>query len=965
MQRADFVLYQALGCGDFAWHQICSGLLPVFASKSKTIIREPFMPIKPSQSKSTAIAISSDRASRQTTRQTNRCASLLRTMLIVIAIFASLLLGQHFGQRADAAINDFNVDAKSDLVFSNNNGQVDLWLMNGLTAASKTTLLNAPGWSITHIADFDGDGKADILWRNENGAVNLWLMNGTQVSSAIGILGPDANWRVTHVGDFNGDGKADILWRNTDGSVTMWMMNGGVVASAVGLLGADANWSVTHAADFNADGKADLLWRHTNGAVTQWIMNGGIVAGAKAFLGPDDNWSVSHTSDFNGDGKADLLWRHTNGAVNMWLINGAVVVSSAAILGATPDWSVSHVADFNGDGKADLLWRNTNGAVTMWIMNGTVSTSASGVLGSDPYWRVIQTPDLNGDGKADLLWRHVNGAMTAWLMNGGTITSNAMIADAGGWTASIDPVPSAVAQAKNNASRFLAQATFGPRTADVNALIASGIDVWFAQQFAAAPRSHLTYIEEAKARRIAASTDGKGDFQDTDSYQAIWQQWLWGPDQLRARMAFALSEIMVISNTAPDIYPEAMSSYMDTLNKYAFSTYRELLEAVALQPAMGYYLNMMGSEKEDTIRNIRPNENFAREVLQLFSVGLYQLNSDGTRKLDGAGKTIATYDEDVVKGFAQAFSGWNFAGNDTTKPDSFDNPKEDWRTPLLAWPSKHSTGTKKLLNGVTLAAGQSPQADMKAALDNIANHPNVAPFISRQLIQRFVTSNPSPAYIARVAGVFENNGRGVRGDLASVIKVILIDPEARSAATSANGGKQREPVIRFANILRALDGKSKNGLNGIDYLDSADNALGQSPLLAPSVFNFFSPNYTRPGKLAAAGMVAPEFQITNEIQTIGTANFFYNLVRDGGYGYGDNRIELDFTDAKAVANDPVKLVDYLEAKFTYGQLSPAMRQVMTQSVAEMPYDTSDWSKTLRIRTALTLLALSSDFVIQK
>jgi uncharacterized protein (DUF1800 family) len=923
------------------------------------------MSIQPSQLAPTAVAISSDHTLRQQRVISSAFISRLHTLFIALAIFASLLAGQNFGQSANAAINDFNTDAKSDLIFTNNSGQVDLWLMNGLAITSRTTLLNTPGWSVSQIADFNGDGKADILWRNESGAVTIWLMDGAAVTSAVGILGPDANWRVTHVGDFNGDGKADILWRNTDGSVTMWLMNGATMTSAIGVLGADVNWSVTHVGDFSGDGKADLLWRNNNGAVTMWTMNGGAITSSKGLIGADANWSVSHVADFDGDKKTDLLWKNTNGAVTMWLMNGTAVTSAVGLLGATAEWSVSHVADFTADGKADLLWRKTNGAVTMWTMNGTAIAGTKGLLGADPYWRVIQTPDLNGDGKSDLVWRHFDGSMTVWLMDGGTTTTNASISGPGGWTVAIDPVPSAAVQAKNNASRFLAQATFGPRGADVNALMASGYDAWFAQQFAMQARAHLTYLEEAKARRLAVSTDGKAYYNDEDSYQAIWQQWLWGPDQLRARMAFALSEIMVISNTAPDIYPEAMSSYMDTLNRFAFTTYRQLLEAVTVEPAMGYYLNMMGSEKEDAARNIRPNENFAREVLQLFSVGLYQLNPDGTRKLDSAGKPIPTYDEDTVKGFAQAFSGWNFGGNDTTKSSTFDNPKENWRIRLEAWPSKHSTGTKKLLNGEVLAAGQSPQLDIALALNNIANHPNVGPFIGRQLIQRFVTSNPSPAYISRITAVFNDNGRGVRGDLAAVIKAILMDPEARIAPTTANGGKQREPVIRFANILRALDGKSKNGLNGIDYLDSADNALGQSPLLAPSVFNFFSPNYTRPGKLAAAGMVAPEFQITNEIQTIGTANFFYNLVRDGGYGYGDSRIELDFTEAKAVASDPVKLVDYLEAKFTYGQLSPAMRQVMTQSVAEMPYDTSDWSKTLRIRTALTLLALSSDFVIQK
>ena len=896
--------------------------------------------------------------------QSRSRARLLFLFLMLLAMLASLIQGQNFGQGAHAAINDFNTDQKSDLLFTNNSGQVDLWLMNGVTATSKTTLLNTPGWSVSHIADFNGDGKADILWRNENGAVTLWLMDGSKVISSNSLLSAGTSWRVTHVDDFNGDGKADILWRNTDGSVTMWLMNGAVPSPGIALLGPTSDWNVTHTADFNGDGKADLLWRHNNGAVTMWLMNGAAAPSGVDLLGPTSDWSVTNTADFNGDGKADLLWRNINGAVTMWLMNGVTAPSGIALLGPSTEWSVTNTADFNGDGKADLLWRNTNGAVTMWLMNGAATPSGVDLLGVNSGWSVIHTADFNGDGKADLVWRDTDGRITIWLMSERGFASGALILGSSNLVVVPSPQENAVSPT-NNAARFLTQATFGPRTAEVSALIASGYDAWFAQQFAMQARPHLTYLEEAKARHIAGSTDGKGNYQDEDSYQAIWQQWLWGPDQLRARMSFALSEIMVISNTAPDIYPEAMSSYMDTLNKYAFTTYRQLLEAVALQPAMGYYLNMMGSEKEDPANNIRPNENFAREVLQLFSVGLYQLNPDGTRKLDGTGKPLATYDEDTVKGFAQAFSGWNFAGNDTTKPDVFYNPKEDWRSPLEAWPSKHSTGTKKLLGGVILPAGQSPQADIKLALDNIANHPNVGPFVGRELIQRFVTSNPSPAYIARISAVFDNNGSGVRGDLAAVIKAILMDSEARTVSANVTAGKQREPVIRFANILRALDGKSKNGINNIDYLDSADNALGQSPLLAPSVFNFFSPNYTRPGKLAQAGMVAPEFQITNEIQTIGTANFFYNLVSDGGYGYGDSRVELDLAGANAVAGDAVKLVDYFEARFTYGKLSPAMRQVITQSVAEMPFDNSDWAKTLRVRTALTLFALSPDFVIQK
>jgi endo-chitodextinase len=533
-----------------------------------------------------------------------------------------------------------------------------------------------------------------------------------------------------------------------------------------------------------------------------------------------------------------------------------------------------------------------------------------------------------------------------------------------------------VAVPSKDAARLLTQATFGANALEMKRVGQMGISAWIDDQMLRPPASHMQYVNEASLRR--GGTPAKPKYTEEDSYEAIWQQWLWGPDQLRARMAFALSEIMVISNTAPDMYADAMSSYMDILNKYAFGNYRDLLEAVTLSPAMGYYLNMMGSEKEDTKNNKKPNENYARESLQLFSVGLYLLNPDGTRKIGNDGKPINTYDEETVRGFADAFTGWNFAGNDTTKPSAFSRPKENWIDGLKAWPTKHSTGTKKLLNGTVLPAGQTAEMDMKMALDNMANHPNVGPFIGKQLIQRFVTSNPSPAYVARVSAVFDNNGSGARGDLGATLKAILTDDEARltthaTQAAQANNpkwGKQREPVIRFANVLRAFDATSKNGRNKIHYLDSSDDALGQSPLLAPSVFNFFSPTYTRPGKLAQAGIVAPEFQITNEIQTIGTANFFYNVVRNEGYGSGDTKVKLDLSNAKAIANDATKLVDYLAGLFSHGELTPTTRQLLLETVNALPIKGNNGAgstneRTARVRAALTLILLAPDFVIQQ
>ncbi|MBX9793174.1 MAG: DUF1800 domain-containing protein, partial [Burkholderiaceae bacterium] len=434
--------------------------------------------------------------------------------------------------------------------------------------------------------------------------------------------------------------------------------------------------------------------------------------------------------------------------------------------------------------------------------------------------------------------------------------------------------PSAV-----DAARLLTQATFGIASLnEIETLRNDGYERWLWTQFNTAAALHTRYLDAQKGREKPRKAT------DEMSYEAVWQQWLTGADQLRARTAFALGQIMVISNIAPDIRPYAMSSYMDLLNRNAFGNYRTLLREVTLHPAMGYYLNMIESEKDDEARGIHPNENYAREVLQLFSIGLVQLNIDGTPKLGSDGKPLATYGEAQVKGFAKAFSGWTFASQNPAQPDSFHDANEEldsnWMTPMRAFASAHSPDAKTLLNGVSLPAGQTPEKDLDDAIDVIFNHPNVGPFIGRQLIQRLVTSNPSPAYITRVARSFNDNGSGVRGDLKAVVRAVLLDAEARDVGMASGDryGKQREPVVRFASFLRALGAKSQNGINSIHYLDSADNGLGQSPLLAPSVFNFYSPNFRQPGAIAKAGLYAPEFQITNESTVIGYANFMLSHI---------------------------------------------------------------------------------------
>jgi uncharacterized protein (DUF1800 family) len=516
-----------------------------------------------------------------------------------------------------------------------------------------------------------------------------------------------------------------------------------------------------------------------------------------------------------------------------------------------------------------------------------------------------------------------------------------------------------------DAARLLIQATFGPASPEeINALRTEGFEHWLWRQFNAPTLQHTSYLDAQKGRNSNKKAD------EEMSYEAMWQHWLRGEDQLRSRMAFALSQIMVISNVAPDLRPYAMSSYMDMINRNAFGNFRTLLKEVTLHPAMGYYLNMIQSEKDDVVRGIHPNENYAREVLQLFSIGLVELNTNGTPRLDGNGKPIPTYTEAEVKGFAKAFSGWTFASQNPAEPESFHNADEsldsNWTTPMRAFPSLHSAEPKKLLGNVTLPGGQSPEKDLDDALDNIFHHDNVGPFICRQLIQRFVTSNPTPGYIARVAGVFNDNGQGVRGDLQAVIQAILLDVEARAPKGSqvTHFGKQREPVIRFANFLRALQASNQSGIHAIHYLDSPDDGLGQSPLLAPSVFNFFSPNYRQPGAVANAGLVSPEFQITTETSVVGSLNFFYNFFENEGYGYGPHKLEISLDELQALAASPVALVNQLDAMLLGSQMESTLHDRLVQLVGAMPGD-SQYDLRKRVKAALTLIAMSPDFVIQK
>ncbi|HVT58523.1 MAG TPA: DUF1800 family protein [Thermoanaerobaculia bacterium] len=512
---------------------------------------------------------------------------------------------------------------------------------------------------------------------------------------------------------------------------------------------------------------------------------------------------------------------------------------------------------------------------------------------------------------------------------------------------------------QTDAARFLMQASYGPVGPDEATTLATdpkGFDPWLADQLGKPLVSHLAYVDAARAAGEAISSN--------QVMESFWKQAITGPDQLRQRVALALSEIAVVSDVNDHLQPDGLANYLDILERDAFGNYRQLLADVTLDPTMGVYLNMQGNDKGDPTRGRNPNENYAREVMQLFSIGLYALNPDGTLQLDINGLPIPTYSQDMIKGLAQVFTGWTFAGGDHSHPGNFYSVRPNWRAPMESWPEHHTPGSKLLLGGTVLPAGQAPEQDLNAALDLIFNHPNVGPFICRELIQRLVTSNPSPAYVYRCGQAFANNGQGVRGDLQAVVRAILLDYEARSTTFPAQPGygHLREPIVRLGGLLRALhatppaDGKFR-----IWRLENPEFALDQNPLRAPTVFNFFAPSDTLPGPVAQAGLAAPEFKITDETTVFGGANYL-RLFIFRGLHYAPSLIVPDYS--ALVPLSDANLVADLNLVLMANGMSPAMQAALMTALAN-PSFSSRSDPTVRVKNLVWLIVLSPKFVVQK
>jgi uncharacterized protein (DUF1800 family) len=538
-----------------------------------------------------------------------------------------------------------------------------------------------------------------------------------------------------------------------------------------------------------------------------------------------------------------------------------------------------------------------------------------------------------------------------------------------------------------DAFRLLTQATFGPVEADVSRVMSLGAAGWVDEQLAMPAQAvHLVrWRADDAAAKARNSKDTAGAPAMVSSF---YQQALQADDQLRQRTAFALSQIFVVSmvDLAND-RAESVASYYDMLDANAFGNFRTLLQDVAMHPAMGQYLSHLKNRKEDLVLGRVPDQNFAREILQLFSVGLQQLNIDGTLKLDGNGAPIETYTTADIEGLSSVFTGFSWYGPDTLNARFAGRLQDPERLvmPMQGYPQHHSVLEKRFLG--TVVAPQSPAdpaASLKTAIDTIFAHPNVGPFIGRRLIQRLVTSAPSPAYVGRVAAVFNDNGQGVRGDLKAVVRAILLDQEARSpeAAAHPQYGKLREPVLRLTAFLRAFGAKSDSGKVLMSITDDPGLTLGQTPLRSPSVFNFYRPGFVPAGGEAGAlGMTVPEMQITDESSVAGYVNYMVGAVRLGvglrGVDGNASRLDLqpDYTALKPLVTEPAQLVDAVNARLFGEPVNAALREATVDAVTSIvipplnKYGSNqgliDKAKANRLWTAVAFPLVSPEFIVQK
>jgi len=563
------------------------------------------------------------------------------------------------------------------------------------------------------------------------------------------------------------------------------------------------------------------------------------------------------------------------------------------------------------------------------------------------------------------------------------------VTDSDGATTEVDRVVDVVASTASkafisaaNTSRFLSQTTFGPTADQINNLTGTDVSQWLITEFNKDATLHLPRIQ-------AKYPDGRPPEEDSlenffyihESSHSFWQTAITADDQLRQRMAYALSQILVVANPVESFLgslPLTMAHYMDILTNNAFGNYRDILQEVTYSPAMAIYLTYLFNEKADPETGRMPDENYARELMQLFTIGLVELNMDGTVKTSG-GTSIETYDNDDITGLAKVLTG--------LVPADFD-PEEEFDTETLFEPLKminfiHSDTEKSFL-GTTIPANTEGDESIELALDHIFAHPNLAPFIGRQLIQRFTVSNPSPAYVGRVAQAFETGsyelpngtlaGTGNRGDLAATLAAILLDVEARedTSTNSNTSGKIREPVLRFIQWARAFDINSADPQDEEWLYDAGrSDRLAQHPYRSRSVFNFYRPGYIAPGTATGdAGMSVPELQIMNASTVMGYVNFMSAYIRDDAQKWSDSygtAFHPDYTPERALATNPEELVDHLDLLLAGNRLRADTKDRIVETLNEIPIPdgANDENIDVRVHNAILMVMTAPGYMTQR
>ena len=838
------------------------------------------------------------------------------------------------------------------------------WLMIGSITAQSKLDLNANSlsdiWETTYgasglnpNADTDGDGFSNLLealaGTNPFDPTSHPFM-GLAPASA-GLL--NATWNSE-------PGKQYIIEGSPDLSASSWQTLGTLTGDGTTMtqalsVGGQQKWFFRiKTLDIDSDGDG----------LTDW---------EEARIGFDPHNSHTDRNDTADLARVTSSWNSAN-TISVGLIDGEM----------REDWPAKGVIAIRRSGGIKPLTVNVTFTGTA-TRNTDYTTNISGTQVYIPF----------GAREAWVELTPVNDAVTEGQE---TITVTAVagtgytIGSVNSATATIDD--SSALPGSKAAARFLLQAVYGPdqTLANVKEVSDLGFSAWIDDQFTRPIGYIQPYVDWAVV-------NGNGLALYGNYKEHSWWARAMGapklrpdaansqlPDPLRQRVAFALSEILVTSDRPEQLAVEyqGMANYYDLMVKHAFGNYRNLLYDVATHPVMGLYLSHLNNQKANPTLKIYPDENFAREIMQLFTIGLWQLNNNGTRKLDSQGQFIATYTNNDITELARVFTGLTFGD-----ASGFSSTNGDYKQPMKMWDAYHDCAAKSLLGGYATPArtpssgntGTAGLADVNSALDNLFNHPNVGPFLALRLIQRLVTSNPSSAYIDRVASAFNNNGSGVRGDMKAVIKAILLDTEARDPAImdQPTWGKLREPVLRVVNFARAFNAASAAGYYPLDQfvLDHL-----QDPMNSPSVFNFFLPSHSPPGPITQQGLVAPEFQIINASSAISAPNYFLNAIGNNDlhrWGTANTnytvrlntdtelsmivptaQINLDTPSATPADLDP--LLRHLSMTLTGGTLTPRQFQIIREAVDRIkPPDTSwKWHRE-RLKLAIYLIVTSAEF----